>query len=93
MKKELVFRKGGFERKEEVMRFLREKVMEMGLGGAEVRACVMEREEGGGRCLGDYRGIPEWMTRVRDERFWGICRLEKRMIWGEKKVEFVCVGC
>lgn len=93
MKKELVFTKRAFQTKEEVITFLTQKVIDMGLAPAELTPSVMEREEAAPTSFGHYTAIPHPMTPLTDETFWAICTLEKPIIWGEKKVQFVCLLC
>lgn len=93
MKKELVFTKRAFQTKEEVIHFLTQKVIDMGLAPAELTQSVMEREESAPTSFGHYTAIPHPMTPLTEETFWAICTLEKPIIWGEKKVQFVCLLC
>ena len=85
MKKELVFTKRAFQTKEEVIHFLTQKVIDMGLAPAELTQSVMEREASAPTSFGHYTAIPHPMTPLTEETFWAICTLEKPIIWGEKK--------
>ncbi|MFX0112790.1 PTS sugar transporter subunit IIA, partial [Bacillus pumilus] len=83
--------KRAFQTKEEVITFLTKQFIDMGLAPAELTPSVMEREDAAPTSFGHYTAIPHPMTPLTEETLWAICSLEKPIIWGEKKVQFVCL--
>lgn len=92
-REELVFLRQSFETKEEVLSFLIERLETLGLVPNTFMKAVEEREAFSPTSYGNLVAIPHPITPQTDTTFWAICTLQKPIIWGEKKVQFICLLC
>jgi lichenan operon transcriptional antiterminator len=91
LKEELVFLQLNFDTKEEVLKFLADKLKSIGLVDDHYLDSVLEREALSPTSYGNFVAIPHPITPKTDTTFWTICTLQKPIDWGGKRVQLVCL--
>ncbi|MCM3765964.1 BglG family transcription antiterminator [Neobacillus niacini] len=91
LKEELVFLQMNFATKEEVLKFLGDKLLTLGLVDDQYLDSVFEREALSPTSYGNFVAIPHPLTPKTDSTFWTICTLQKPIDWSGKRVQFVCL--
>ncbi|MBT2713653.1 transcription antiterminator [Pseudomonas sp. ISL-88] len=90
---ELVFLQQDLETKEDVIRFLGQKVVNSGLAGPSLIDSIFEREAISPTSFGNLTAIPHPLIPQTDTTFWAVCTLKKPIDWANKRVQFVCLLC
>jgi lichenan operon transcriptional antiterminator len=91
LKEELVFLQQNFDTKEEVLKFLGDKLKSIGLVDDHYLDSVLEREALSPTSYGNFVAIPHPITPKTDSTFWTICTLQKPIDWGGKRVQLICL--
>lgn len=91
LKEELVFLQLNFDTKEEVLKFLGDKLKSIGLVDDHYLDSVLEREALSPTSYGNFVAIPHPITPKTDSTFWTICTLQKPIDWGGKRVQLICL--
>jgi lichenan operon transcriptional antiterminator len=91
LKEELVFLQLNFDTKEEVLKFLGDKLKSIGLVDDHYLDSVLEREALSPTSYGNFVAIPHPITPKTDTTFWTICTLQKPIDWGGKRVQLICL--
>lgn len=89
--KELLFLGEELGSKEEVLAFLHERLLGMGLVEADYLQAVQEREEVAPTSFGNLVAIPHPITPHTESTFLTVCTLKKPIMWKGKPVQFVCL--
>ncbi|SDK19887.1 BglG family transcription antiterminator [Sediminibacillus albus] len=90
-RKEQMFLNQNFETKEEVLEFLADKLAERGLVEETFLEAVYEREAVAPTAFGNLVAVPHPITPQSNQTFLAFCTLRKPVLWGEKRVQFVCL--
>ncbi|MBT2634086.1 transcription antiterminator [Bacillus sp. ISL-26] len=90
---ELVFLQQDLGTKEDVIRFLGQKVVNSGLAGPSLIDSIFEREAISPTSFGNLTAIPHPLIPQTDTTFWAVCTLKKPIDWANKRVQFVCLLC
>lgn len=93
LKPELVFLQQDLETKEDVIRFLGQKVVDYGLAAPSLIASIFEREAISPTSFGNLTAIPHPLIPQTGTTFWAVCTLKKPIDWANKRVQFVCLLC
>ncbi|MBA4493977.1 BglG family transcription antiterminator [Paenactinomyces guangxiensis] len=88
---EWVFLKQELKSKEEVINFLTQKLEELDMIPENFKEALLERENISPTSFGNLVAIPHPMSRMTDKTFWSVCTLNKPILWGENRVQFVCL--
>ena len=89
--KDLMFLREDLSSKEEVLKFLHEKLLGMGLVDNTYLQAVQEREEVAPTSFGNLVAIPHPITPHSETTFLTVCTLKKPIMWKDKPVQFVCL--
>ncbi|PLT27543.1 BglG family transcription antiterminator [Peribacillus deserti] len=88
---DLVFLQKKFETREEVLSFLTERLMKLGLASESFLESVLERESYSPTSFGNLVAIPHPAIPQTNTTFWAVCTLQKPIKWGDKRVQFICL--
>lgn len=91
LQKDLVFLQQSFETRDEVIHFLCHEMEKQGLVDQKFYSSVTEREQISPTSFGNLVAIPHPMIPQTEETLWAICTLQKPIMWGEKRVQFICL--
>ncbi|QKE74811.1 transcription antiterminator [Arthrobacter citreus] len=91
VKSELVFLQQQMDSREEVIRFLSDKIVDLQLGDAPFCASVMEREACSSTAFGNLVAIPHPIKNMSHETFIAFCTLAKPVDWGGTPVQLICL--
>ncbi|TMN21742.1 BglG family transcription antiterminator [Lentibacillus cibarius] len=87
---ELMHLRKDFDSKASVLRFMSERLQELGLIDDTFLTSIYEREEFATTAYGNLVAIPHPITPHSDETFLSVCTLKSPITWGGKPVQFVC---
>ncbi|WP_042199129.1 BglG family transcription antiterminator [Paenibacillus camerounensis] len=90
---ELTFLKQSLDSRDEILAFLCSKLTGLQLAGANFLELVKQREAVSSTAYGNLTAIPHPLIPQTLETFWVICTLQKPVLWGNKRVQFVCLLC
>lgn len=90
---ELTFLKQSFESRDEIIAFLCSKLTGLQLADDHFVELVKQREAVSSTAYGNLTAIPHPLIPQTLETFWVICTLQKPVLWGTKRVQFVCLLC
>lgn len=90
-KQELVFLQEKWQSRDQVLSFLSEKLQQLGLVDDQFITSVLERESLSPTSFGNLVAIPHPAVPQTNTTFWAICTLQKPILWGEERVQFVCL--
>ncbi|MFD4704989.1 BglG family transcription antiterminator [Gottfriedia sp. NPDC058432] len=91
VKSELVFLQQQMNSREEVIRFLSRKIVDLQLGDDAFCASVLEREVCSSTAFGNLVAIPHPIKNMSQETFIAFCTLAKPIDWGGTPVQLVCL--
>lgn len=90
-KQELFFRNVSMKSKYDVIRFLGQKVVELGYAPEDFVASAVKRERISTTCFFDSFAIPHSIHLSADKSAFCILTSDKAMAWDDKKIKFVCM--
>ncbi|MEI5988927.1 hypothetical protein A5881_000414 [Enterococcus termitis] len=88
-KKELFFPHQTFKKKEEVIHFLCEQLVEYGYCDESYVGKVLERDTLSSTAFGNYYALPHAIKRAATKNSVAVCCLDKPIDWGGKRVKLV----
>lgn len=91
IKKELVFLGKSLHTKNDVLEFLNRQLVKSDLVDEGFIEAVYEREALAPTSFGNFVAIPHPVTPQTDETFLTVCTLQKPILWGDKRVQFICL--
>ncbi|AXI10279.1 PTS fructose transporter subunit IIA [Oceanobacillus zhaokaii] len=91
LKEELIFLQKDLQTKEEVIKYLVNKLELKGYVDGSFGDSVLERERLSPTSFGNLVAIPHPMTPFTSETFWAICTLKRPIDWEGNRVQFVCL--
>ncbi|UFT99145.1 BglG family transcription antiterminator [Radiobacillus kanasensis] len=91
VKEGLVFLQKPLASTQEVLEYLVHQVMEKGLAEEGFLEAVLQRESMAPTSFGNSVAIPHPISPLTPQTFLAFCTLEKPIVWGDKKVQFVCL--
>lgn len=91
IKKDLVFLGKSLHTKNDVLEFLNRQLVKSDLVDEGFIEAVYEREALAPTSFGNFVAIPHPVTPQTDETFLTVCTLQKPILWGDKRVQFICL--
>ncbi|TCP21177.1 BglG family transcriptional antiterminator [Scopulibacillus darangshiensis] len=91
--RDLIFPQQEIASREEVIRFLCQKVSDLDGTKEDLNEAVIKREKASATSFGNLVAIPHPIKPLSNKTILAFCTLKKPIMWGEQSVQFICLLC